>query len=110
MKDLNISEKFALVREQFAEENGTKHVMLHMLDLHGLDEDDIPENTDIEEPLRDLVTAPTALLATVKALQLDWLKCGDYLCFKVDDLDGTAEVYFVSETDVLYFEGACLSY
>lgn len=106
---IQIFEKLAIIRKQVAEEEATKFVMSHMLELEGLDEDDIPQNSDIGFSLRTLLPNSPKLFATVQSLDLDVLPCGDYVCFKVDDLEGTEDLYFVSPTDILYLESGCLS-
>lgn len=49
------------------------------------------------------------IFSAVQKLDLDSVKVGDYICFKVDDdASGTEDIYFISSTETLYLESGCL--
>ena len=98
-----------VIQNQTEKEEAIKAAMLDILDSEGLEDDDIPQNFDLGVVIKILMKDEKDIFSTVQKLDLDSMKIGDYICFKVDDdTTGTEDIYFISSTETLYLESGCL--
>lgn len=100
----------AAIREQTEKEEVIRVKMLEILDQVGLEDDEIPQNSNLGAVIRKLVKTEEDAFLAIQKLDLDYEQIGPYKCFKVDDeLSGVEETYFISPTEILYLENGCLS-
>lgn len=99
-----------VVENQAAQDEETKCNMRDVLEEAGLEEDDLPQNANLGIALKALMNNEENLFLAVQNLDLDFVKIGEYICFKAeDDVSGTEDIYFISPIEVLYLESGCLS-
>lgn len=99
-----------IIQRQTAEEEVITATMLDILNKEGFEDDDIPQNTNIGISMKSLIKEEKDVFSAIQQLDVEYVKVGEYICFKVDDnTSGTEEIFFISPTEVLYLESGCLS-
>lgn len=107
---MDIFKQLELIKQQNEREAATRDAMLKILELGEVEEDEIPQNSNLGASIRVLLENEKDVFSAIQTLDLDYLKIGEYKCFKVDDeSSGVEEIYFISPTETLYLENGCLS-
>lgn len=98
------------IRKQFEAEAATRDAMLEILDQGEVEEDDIPQNSNLGAVIKILIKNEKDVFSAIQKLELEYKKIGEYKCFKVDDeTSGIEDIYFISSTEILYLESGCLN-
>lgn len=99
-----------VIQRQTAEKEVITATMLDILSKEGFEDDDIPQNSNVGISMKALIKEEKDLFSAIQQLDVEFVKVGEYICFKVDDnTSGTEDIFFISSTEVLYLESGCLS-